>query len=638
MIGMSRRGVLSAVAAAVVAVGGGGGGYLAWRQHEAGQLDDAARAAVRSFAAAWSAQRLDRSAYLGRTPAEVAGSYASATRAMGRARVAVTVASVERRGDQATGQLAVTWTLGGGVAWTYREPVVVRRSASAWGVVTGGFTSLWHPALPSSASFAVRRTWGARGDLLSRDGSPLLAQGTVYDVQLDPTRASATVAAALETLTGERAGSLVRKLRAAKSSSSKAAIPVITYWEADFRARKSRLDALIGVVYPPRSQPLARARTFAQPLLGSFGPVTAELVKAGGGRYVAGDYAGLSGLQARYDAVLGGTPGVEVASSSAPGTALFRLPAKNGATVKVSLDLRVQQAAEAALAHSGATPSALVALDVGSGELLAVASSPSLGFDRALQGQYQPGSTLKVATTYSLLRQGLSPSATVPCPPVEVVDGLRIRNYEGEAVGAVPFSKDFAISCNTAFASLSRSMGAADVHDAALALGVGAGWATRLGVPGVFAGSVPPARTATDRAASAFGQGRTLVSPAALAVMAGSVARGSYVEPALVTAPAVPGADRTPKPLDAATVRELHTLMRSVVTSGTAAPAFRGLPGVPVFGKTGTAEYGTGSPPRTRAWFAGWRGDVAFAVLVEEGKSGGSVAAPVARAFLEQLG
>ncbi len=54
-------------------------------------------------------------------------------------------------------------------------------------------------------------------------------------------------------------------------------------------------------------------------------------------------------------------------------------------------------------------------------------------------------------------------------------------------------------------------------------------------------------------------------------------------------------------------------------------------------GKTGTAQYGTGDPLPTHAWFIGWQGDVAFAVLVEDGASGGDDAAPIARAFLRRL-
>src|SRR6185436_17770468 len=96
----------------------------------------------------------------------------------------------------------------------------------------------------------------------------------------------------------------------------------------------------------------------------------------------------------------------------------------------------------------------------------------------------------------------------------------------------------------------------------------------------------------TDRAATAFGQGRTEVSPASLAVMAASVARGSYIEPALIRSPAVAGADRTPKPLDAKVAGQLRDLMRLVVTNGTA-QVLKSAPGGAVYGKTGTAGYGS---------------------------------------------
>ena len=76
--------------------------------------------------------------------------------------------------------------------------------------------------------------------------------------------------------------------------------------------------------------------------------------------------------------------------------------------------------------------------------------------------------------------------------------------------------------------------------------------------------------------------------------------------------------------------------MRGVVTGGTGT-ALAGLPGE-VIGKSGTAEFGGGDPPPTHAWFIAARGDLAVAVLVERGDSGGRVAAPIARRFLDALG
>ena len=636
---MSRRIIIASVVAGVVAVGAAAGGFAYVVSREQVRLDKDARTAADRFAGAWSHRDVKNVGYAGRSADQVAASFKTATEGLGSAPVKVTVTSLTRDGDKATGKLSVAWTVADGAAWAYTMPFSLQRNDSElWDVVAKEGASMWALGVDPATKLVTTRTWGKRGDVLDRDGSPILAVGKVYDVAIDPARASAQTVAALEKLVEEPAGFLVAKLSAAKTSGSKAPIPVITYREADFQSRKATLDALVGVIYPPREQPLAfSSASFARPLLGSYGLVTAEAVKNGTGRYVAGDYAGLSGLQGQYDAALGGAPGVKVAAPAKPDAPLFEKPATDGAPMTLTLDRTVQTAAEDALKGSGTVASSLVAVDVTTGDLLAVANSPARGMNRALLGRYPPGSTLKVATTYSLLVKGLSPSQTVPCPKTVVVDGTTVKNYEDEVLGQVPFSVDFAHSCNTAFTQLAVTMGDSDVHDAAAALGVGSGWDKHLGIAGTFGGSVPVATSKTERATTAFGQARTEASPASLAVMVASVARGSYIEPALIRAPAVAGADRAPKPLDAKAIGQLRQLMGLVVTDGTGTKALKSVPGAQVFGKTGTAEYGSKKPPDTRAWFVGWQGAVAFAVLVEEGRSGATVAAPIAKAFLENL-
>jgi len=635
MVAMSRRVIIASVVAGVVAVGAAAGGFAFVHQREQVRLDRAARASADRFASAWSHRSVKDITYSGKTAEQVAASFKSTTGGLGGAPVKVTVTSITRDGDKASGRMSVAWTVAEGSTWRYTMPLSLVGNDS-WAVVAKAGASMWAPGLSPTAKLVATRTWGTRGDVLDGKGSPILSVAKVYDVSIDPARASAETVGALEKVVDEPAGTLAAKLNAAKASGSKATIPVISYREADFQARKAQLDALIGVIYPPREQPLAPSSTFARPLLGSYGPVTAEAIKNSKGLLVAGDYAGLSGLQGQYDGLLAGTPGVKVTASDKPGAPLFEKAAVNGTPMTLTLDPKTQSAAETALAGSGAVPSSLVAVDVLTGDLLAVANSPFFGMNRALQGQYQPGSTLKVATTYSLLGKGLTPTTPVTCPPFVMVDGRKMTNYENETFATAPFSKDFALSCNTAFVQLAAKMGSSDVHDAAAALGVGSGWGKHLGVDGTFSGSVPAATTKTEKAATAFGQARTLVSPASLAVMVASVARGSYIEPALISKPAVAGADRTPRALDAKVVAELRSLMRLVVTQGTGT-ALKSAAGGPVFGKTGTAEYGSANPPQTRAWFVGWQGDVAFAVLVENGKSGGTVAAPIAKAFLDSL-
>ena len=635
---MAKRAVVGVTVAAVVAAAALGG--LWWRHGtQERAADRASRAQVQAFAADWG--RRDFTAgglrFAGSTPGAVSKAFATATSGLGTGPVSVRAGQFRRDGDRATATLRVTWSLAGDVPWSYDVPVAVRRDDSGgWGIVLPADNSPWQPQLGAKDRLSAHRTWGARGDLLDRHGQPLAPLGKVYPVQIDPTRATSAGMSALEKVVDEPKGSLVAKLAAAKKAGSQAPIPVITYRQSDFDQRKDRLDAIVGVIYPAREQPLARSRTFLQPVLGSFGPVSAELVNKSNGRYAAGDLAGVSGLQGQYDSVLGGTPGVTVVSSAKPDSPLFEKAAVDGTDVKTTLDPAVQGKAESALQGVGDVPAALVAVDVKTGEVLAAADSPALGFDRALTGRYAPGSAFKIVTSYSLLTQGkVTPTTTVTCPKTVVVDGRHYKNYEGEELGEPSFADDFAHSCNTAFVQLAGKLADGDLAKAADQLGL-TGWAKRLGVANAFDASVPANNGKTDKASAAIGQGRDEVSPLALAVLAGNVARGSAVAPSLVTDPAPRQAPAKPAPLDAKSAGVLQDLTAAVVDRGTG-QVLKGTPGGRVHGKTGTAEFGTKNPPQTHAWFVGYQGGIAFAVLVEEGKSGGTVAAPIAKAFLTAL-
>ena len=124
-----------------------------------------------------------------------------------------------------------------------------------------------------------------------------------------------------------------------------------------------------------------------------------------------------------------------------------------------------------------------------------------------------------------------------------------------------------------------------------------------------------------------IGQDRIVATPLAMAGVAATVANGRWRQPRLLTTdPRLAG-----PPLPARDVDAIRTLMRRVVTGGTGT-ALASTPGDPAC-KTGTAEFGSGNPPPTHAWFICFRGDLAISVLVERGRSGGSVAAPIAARF-----
>lgn len=383
------------------------------------------------------------------------------------------------------------------------------------------------------------------------------------------------------------------------------------------------------------------------PLLGTVGKVTDEDLGRLGSPYQPGDRTGHGGLQQAYERQLAGTPSVEIDLVDAAGTTaatLATLTGRDGVPLRTTLDPAMQAAGEAALTAAGGKPAALVAIQPSSGELRAVVNLPAFGFDRALLGRYPPGSTFKVITAAALLEGGLGVNDQVSCPASATVGGKVFKNFENEKAGQISFATAFAMSCNTAFVQLAaQHLSGGELAAAARQFGFGEDLSP--GLPAVK-GQYPAPRDLAELAASAFGQGRVLASPLQMATVAAAVADGTWRPPRLVSAGSDGGSggagngngvlsNATPKPLDPGMVATLRALMRQVVTGGTAAGVH--FPGE-VFGKTGTAEFGTGTPPKTHAWFIGWRGDLAFAVLVEGGGVGGKVAAPIAADFLRRLG
>ena len=157
-----------------------------------------------------------------------------------------------------------------------------------------------------------------------------------------------------------------------------------------------------------------------------------------------------------------------------------------------------------------------------------------------------------------------------------------------------------------------------------------------------FGGSVPRPIDQADLAATSIGQGRVLVSPLAMAMVAAAADTGTVHAPQLVTSVtdgigAVVGAagGAVTGQLPAAEVSDLHEMMASVVARGTAAG--QGLP-AGTYAKTGTAQYGTTKPLKTDAWLMGFKGDIAFAALVvNSAGNGGPTCGPIVAKFLNGL-
>ncbi len=381
--------------------------------------------------------------------------------------------------------------------------------------------------------------------------------------------------------------------------------------------------------------PLAPSREFAAPLLGRVGDATAEIVEESDGEIQPGDQVGLSGLQRRYEERLSGTPGFRVSATAPSGNtrALFTVPAEPGGPLRTSLDPRLQRRAEQALAPVESA-SALVVLRPSTGAVLVAASGPgSDGYNTATFGQYAPGSTFKIVSALALLRSGLDPGSSLPCPPRSTVDGKEFSNYDGYPpgdLGRVPLRRALASSCNTAFVERRARAPHARLAPAAAALGLGVDH--DVGYPAYF-GEVPEPTSQTQAAADLIGQGTVTASPLAMAAVIASVVAGEAVLPRLL--PGVePDDGETPEveqPLQPAEARALRSMLRLVVADGTAG-VLAEVPGKPVLAKTGTAEHGTprpdGSLP-THAWMVAAQGDLAVAAFVEQGESGSGTAGPL---------
>jgi Penicillin binding protein transpeptidase domain/NTF2-like N-terminal transpeptidase domain len=393
---------------------------------------------------------------------------------------------------------------------------------------------------------------------------------------------------------------------------------------------RSRVLAADGTVL---SSPRAIAQSPSlQLVVGNVVRATAAEAKQLGVPYQAGDPIGQGGVEEAYQQQLAGRPSITIRIEG-PGSSrtIAHLPGAPGTTVRTSINMHDQLAASAAVRAATTTrPVDLVVLQPSTGRVLAVIERPG-GFDRALQGGFPPGSTFKVVTASALSGTGLRPASSVQCPAQVNVGGRVFHNFDNEHLGATSLQTAFAVSCNSTFITLAtqRLNGPALASSAAL---FGFNSRPSLGIPATLGRFTTP-HTQVDLAADAFGQGTDLVNPLSQASMAGAVEEGTWRPPQLVLSPA-PKQTAKPQELGSTVLATLRPMMRAVVTTGTAANV--GFP-AGVFGKTGTAEFGSAQNPRSHAWFVGYRGDLAFAVLVEGGGVGADASAPIANAFLRNL-
>src|ERR1035441_4766892 len=318
-------------------------------------------------------------------------------------------------------------------------------------------------------------------------------------------------------------------------------------------------------------------------------------------------------------------------------------------TVDIRLQMRAKEILERHLSQAGVLNGALVVMEAGTGDVMAMVSTPSTSppaaraaaptpdelLDPARHGQDPPGSTFKLVTAMAALRgdPGLT-HRTYQCRPLgdgrcgNTIAGWNraIKDDIGDrAHGTLDMERAIAVSCNAYFAQL----GVHDVGSKALAE-----MADRLGLS---TGDAAELRHALPFAA--YGQGPVLVTPFKMARVAATIAAGGRMPQGRWMAG--DGNPRQDAPLDVLAEPQaafLANAMRRVVTEGTARRVMASS-AVEMAGKTGTAQLDRGMP---HAWFIGFapftgapERRLAFAVVVENGGYGGRIAAPIAREVME---
>ncbi|MCD6295551.1 MAG: penicillin-binding protein 2, partial [Deltaproteobacteria bacterium] len=434
----------------------------------------------------------------------------------------------------------------------------------------------------------------------------------------------------------------------------------------------------------------------ASHVLGYLGEISETQLKAG--KYPGnkrGDLIGKSGVERKWQPLLNGMRGGEQVEVDAAGRKIRVISSKppvSGASVYLTIDKDLQVLAERALAGKNG---AIVAMDPNDGEILAMASNPSFnpnvfirGIDRAtwkeistskdfplqnraLCGQYPPGSVFKIIVALAGLEEGvIDPEEEVVCSGVYTLGQHKYRCWKKHGHGKVNLHRALRESCDIYFYKIGKRLGVDRI--ALYAKRFGFGKATGFDAGREKAGLIPTSQWKLKRfgipwqtgetVSTAIGQSFVLVTPIQMATMISTVFNGGALYRPQVTrrVEKIDGEkifEFTPELIGRAGIKEEHLeLVKNGLIAVVNEPHGTGsrarLEQVMVAGKTGTAQVVAldkeklvkqgGEVPlkfRDHAWFVAIapaeRPEIALAIVIEHGGHGGSAAAPIARKMIK---
>jgi penicillin-binding protein 2 len=410
--------------------------------------------------------------------------------------------------------------------------------------------------------------------------------------------------------------------------------------------------------------------------------------------YYQPDIVGKQGVEAAFDDDLRGAPGGRTIRINVHGYREGEVavkPATMGQSVVLTVDAKLQKIAEDALDRAPVGPrrrlkGAVVVLDPRNGDVLAMASRPTFDpnlfnpggdarqisailndadaplLNRAVSGRYAPGSIFKMIPMLAGLENGVINAETrARCDGFLIIgaQNQRFGCWRKDGHGIVDMHDALKKSCDVFFYQRGMAMGPAPIRDWSLNFGLGQRTGFELG--GETAGLVPDADWKRarfgegwwdgDSAQLAIGQSFLEVTPLQMARMTAALANGGTLwRPRIVDRVMTPTGEIVKKfepqrqgsvPVSPRNMEIVRRAMLAAVQDVDGTGHRAAVRGVPIAGKTGTAEFGPRERRIKRAWFVGFapyeRPELAVAVVIDDGDSGGMTAAPVAGAIFAHV-
>ena len=546
----------------------------------------------------------------------------------------------------------------------------------------------------------IKRVPGTRGMIFDREGQLMVDSRPSFDLIFVPEDSGEHPENTLKLLAGYLRRDPGELLKIFEENKNRAAFDELVLgrdidWPAVVAVETHQLD-LPGVSLRARPRRNYSDGPMAAHVLGYLGEINQKQLKNLKDQgYVIGDEIGQYGLERRWEELLRGQSGgqqVEVDALGRRVRVLHEVTDVPGYTVHLTLDRQLQETAYEALKGKEGT---IVALDVNSGAVLALASTPAFDpntfargiksdewtglikdqlrplSNRATQGQYPPGSTFKIIMSIAGLEEGvIQPESFIQDPGFYSFGNRSFRDWKKGGHGSVNLHKAIVESCDTYFYQLGPKLGVDRIAKWAHAFGLGE--KTGIALDDERTGTIPDTEWKRKRyrqpwfpgetVSVAIGQGYVTVTPLQLANMVAAVANGGKLyRPYVVNkVESVDGSTvreygpeliRTIE-LKPDTLKRVRTALADVVSApgGTGGAARSQV--VSIAGKTGTAQVVEmkGGYVKTEqlayfnrdhAWFVSYapveNPQVAIAVLVEHGGHGGDAAAPMAKKVFEKF-